>query len=82
MSFKLNWDLSNFSYLIQDRNVERVFRGRLSVENPVDKKLSRRNVDSEDGVDVAVGYDVEQVAVEAQVAVVSVYLKARENKNY
>ena len=82
MSFKLNWDLSNSSYLIQDRNVERVFRGRLSVENPVDKKLSRRNVDSEDGVDVAVGYDVEQVAVEAQVAVVSVYLKARENKNY
>ncbi len=77
--FKSNQHLKHFTYLIQDSNVERVFRGCLSVENSVDKKLSRRNVDSEDGVDVAVGYDVEQVAVEAQVPVVSVYLKTRKN---
>ncbi len=63
------------SHLVQDCDIERVFRTRFPVERSVDEELSGGSVEPKDGVDVPVADDVQQVAVEAEVAVVSVDLK-------
>ena len=67
-------------YLIKNSDIEGVFRRRFSVQNPVDKKLSCRRVKSKDRVDIAIRYDVQQIAVEAQIAVVRIYLKMKRQK--
>jgi hypothetical protein len=61
--------------LIEHSQVERVLRRRLAVKIGVDEKLAGLGVEPEHGVAVAVGDDEQQVAVEAEVAVVSIDLK-------
>jgi hypothetical protein len=62
-------------HLVQDCDIERVFRSRFPVERSVDEELSGGSVEPKDGVDVAVADDVQQVAVEAEVTIVSIDLK-------
>ena len=65
-------------YLIKNSDIECVFWRRFPVQNSVDKKLSCRRVKSKDRVDIAIRYDVQQIAVEAQIAVVRIYLKMKK----
>ncbi len=75
MSSNLFWFSNSESHLVQDCDIERVFRSRFPVERSIDEELSGGRVEPKDGVDVAVADDVQQVAVEAEVAIVSIDLK-------